>query len=81
MYRILKIFETDLSLIEFAACLGVRGVLPLAESFLVLIILAANSSPVCLCTHLFTTENAPLKDHVTSRQVSSTFLLTFPAPP
>ena len=36
-------------------------VLPRADSFLVLIIFAANSRPVCLWTHRFTTENAPLK--------------------
>ena len=35
--------------------------LPLAESFLVFMILAANSRPVCRCTHLFTMEKAPLK--------------------
>ena len=34
---------------------------PLCESFLVLIILAANSNPVDFCTHLRTIENAPLK--------------------
>ena len=36
-------------------------VLPRADSFLVLIIFAANSRPVCLWTHRFTTENAPLQ--------------------
>lgn len=35
--------------------------LPLADNFLVLMILAANSKPVFFCTHLRTTEKAPLK--------------------
>jgi hypothetical protein len=35
--------------------------LPLADNFLVLMILAANSDPVDFCTHLRTTEKAPLK--------------------
>ena len=35
--------------------------LPLAESFLVLMILAAYSCPEEIFTHLLTTENAPLK--------------------
>jgi len=34
---------------------------PLAASFFVLIIFAANSRPVDFCTHLRTMENAPLK--------------------
>ena len=36
---------------------------PLADNFLVLIILAANSNPVDFCTHLRTIENAPLKSN------------------
>lgn len=36
--------------------------LPLAESFLVLIILAAYSWPASTFTHLRTTEKAPLED-------------------
>ena len=35
--------------------------LPRADNFLVLMILAANSKPVDFCTHLRTTEKAPLK--------------------
>lgn len=34
--------------------------LPLADNFLVLMILAANSNPVDFCTHLLTIEKAPL---------------------
>lgn len=36
---------------------------PLGVSFFVLIIFAANSSPVAFCTHRRTTEKAPLKHH------------------
>lgn len=39
-----------------------RRNLPLAESFLVLIILAAYSWPASTFTHLRTTEKAPLED-------------------
>lgn len=34
---------------------------PLADSFFVLIIFAANSNPEDFCTHLLTIENAPLQ--------------------
>lgn len=40
--------------------------LPLAESFLVLMILAAYSCPEDIFTHLLTTENAPLKEKNTN---------------
>lgn len=44
---------------------------PLAESFLVLIILAAYSCPVVIFIHLLTTENAPLETK-TRQSVSPT---------
>ena len=37
--------------------------LPRAESFLVLMIFAANSRPVDFCTHRRTIEKAPLRNH------------------
>lgn len=49
---------------DFKQHLGTAcGYLPLADSFLVLIILAAYSCPVQSLTHLRTTENAPLETH------------------
>ena len=47
---------------EFLAGKKSLEIIPLADNFFVLIIFAANSNPVCLCTHLLTTENAPLKN-------------------
>ena len=44
--------------------------LPLADNFLVLIILAANSNPVDFCTHLRTIENAPLKGKRKRKEVT-----------
>lgn len=38
---------------------------PLADNFFVLIILAANSSPVCFWIHFRTTEKAPLQKKTT----------------
>lgn len=49
-------------------CLCVCVFLPLAESFLVLMILAAYSCPEEIFTHRLTTENAPLKWTDTQRQ-------------
>lgn len=37
---------------------------PLADNFFVFIIFAANSKPVDFCTHLLTTEKAPLKQKI-----------------
>ena len=49
--------------------------LPLADNFLVFIILAANSSPVAFCTHLRTMENAPLKINRRIWQMWKLFLI------
>lgn len=42
--------------------------LPLDVNFFVLMILAANSRPVDFCTHLLTTENAPLQRKKTKKK-------------
>lgn len=44
--------------------------LPRVVSFLVLIILAANSCPVDFCTHRLTMENAPLRKTITIIKIS-----------
>lgn len=52
------------------ACGWANSGLPLDDSFLVLIILAANSSPVDFWTHRRTIENAPLQEEKMGETVS-----------
>ena len=59
---------------HISVCESVHGVaLPLADSFLVLMIFAAYSCPDDFFTHLRTTEKAPLRRGNTNNQKSATF--------
>lgn len=56
---------------HISACVSVCGVaLPLADSFLVLMIFAAYSCPDDFLTHLRTTEKAPLRGNTSNQKLA-----------